>query len=71
MSDQELETTKDILVNVIKDLPERDRTILSLYYYEDLNYKEIAQILNITVSHVAELHSKIIRILKKSLDINP
>lgn len=59
---------KQRLLDMIKELNERERTILSLYYYEDLNYKEIAQILNITVSRVSQIHSIIISTLKFELE---
>ncbi|PKL83977.1 MAG: RNA polymerase subunit sigma [Ignavibacteriae bacterium HGW-Ignavibacteriae-3] len=55
---------KQKLIDIMKELGERERTILSLYYYEELNYKEIAQVLNITVSRVSQIHSKIISALK-------
>lgn len=58
---------KQKLLDVIKDLSERERTILSLYYYEELNYKEIAQVLNITVSRVSQIHSQILNSLKLKL----
>ncbi|MBS3945831.1 MAG: sigma-70 family RNA polymerase sigma factor [Melioribacter sp.] len=58
---------KERLVELIKGLNERDRNILSLYYYEELNYQEIAKLLNITVSRVSQLHSKIIKSLKQKL----
>ncbi len=58
---------KQLLIEAIKELPERDRLIISLYYYENLSYKEIAQILNITVSRVSQIHTKVMKILKKSL----
>ncbi len=45
----------------------RRRTILSLYYYEDLNYKEIARVLNITVSRVSQMHTGMIKSLKLKL----
>ncbi len=54
----------ELLTEAIKELPERDRTILSLYYYEHLNYQEISKILSITVSRVSQVHSKIIKTLK-------
>jgi len=59
--------TKEILVEAIKKLDERDRLIISLYYYEDLSYKEIAKVLNITVSRVSQVHSRIIDMLKNKL----
>lgn len=58
---------KQRLLDMIKELNERERTILSLYYYEDLNYKEIAQVLNITVSRVSQIHSRILNSLKLKL----
>ncbi len=58
---------KEKLIDLIKELNERDRTILSLYYYEELNYQDIAKLLNITVSRVSQLHSKIVKSLKQKL----
>jgi RNA polymerase sigma factor FliA len=58
---------KELLVEAIKGLEERDRLIISLYYYENLNYKEIAKLLNITVSRVSQVHTRIIEMLKTKL----
>lgn len=58
---------KEKLLELIKELGEKERTVLSLYYYEDLNYKEIAQVLNITVSRVSQIHSQVIDTLKQKL----
>jgi len=58
---------KEMLIEAIKKLDERDRLIITLYYYENLNYKEIAKILDITVSRVSQVHSRIISILKSNL----
>ncbi|MGK9367380.1 sigma-70 family RNA polymerase sigma factor [Melioribacter sp. Ez-97] len=58
---------KERLVEMIKQLSDRDRMIITLYYYEELNYQEIAKVLNITVSRVSQLHSKIMKILKQKL----
>jgi RNA polymerase sigma factor for flagellar operon FliA len=59
---------KQLLVEAIKKLSERDRLIISLYYFENLNYKEIAEIINITVSRVSQIHSKVIKELKSIFD---
>ncbi|MCL5030691.1 MAG: sigma-70 family RNA polymerase sigma factor [Bacteroidetes bacterium] len=58
---------KELLVKAIKNLDERDRLIITLYYFENLNYKEIAKLLNITVSRVSQVHSRIIEMLKTKL----
>ena len=59
--------SKEILIKAIKELEERDRLIISLYYFENLNYKEIAKMLNITVSRVSQVHTRIIDMLKSKL----
>lgn len=58
---------KDILLNAMENLEEKERNLLTLYYYENLNYKEIAKVLNVTVSRVSQLHSKIIKKLKHEI----
>lgn len=58
---------KELLVEALQKLDERDRIIITLYYYEHLSYKEIAQILGITVSRVSQVHSKIIKKLREKL----
>ncbi|MFA3783860.1 sigma-70 family RNA polymerase sigma factor [Melioribacteraceae bacterium 4301-Me] len=58
---------KEELKKQLKALNERDRLIITLYYYEGLNYKEIAKVLGITVSRVSQVHTKIINTLKKKL----
>ncbi|MCX6152212.1 MAG: sigma-70 family RNA polymerase sigma factor [Ignavibacteriales bacterium] len=58
---------KKELVKAITELDKREKLVLTLYYYEDLNYKEIAQILNLTVSRISQLHSGIIRKLRSSI----
>ncbi len=63
----EKQEMKEYLIAAINKLPERDRQIISLYYYENLGYKEIAQVLNITVSRVSQVHTRIIESLKSKL----
>jgi len=58
---------KEILLEAINSLDERDRLIITLYYYENLNYKEISEVLNITVSRVSQVHSRILKELKEKL----
>lgn len=51
----------------IVSLPEKQRLVLSLYYYEDLNLKEIGQVLDVTESRVSQLHTQAIMKLKAKL----
>jgi len=49
---------KQQIAKYIDDLDEKERTVISLYYYEELKLKEIAFVLNLTVSRVSQIHSK-------------
>jgi len=62
-----LKSVKEIVTQSIEDLPERQRLVLSLYYYEDLNLKEIGQILRVTESRVSQLHAQAISRLRAKL----
>ncbi len=59
---------KELLIQAVKSLHERDRLVITLYYYENLNYNEIAEVLNITISRVSQIHSKIMKELKMKLN---
>ncbi len=61
------ERQEKAILDIRKELNERDRLLLSLYYFENLNYKEIAELLKITVSRVSQIHSRIVKELKSKL----
>jgi len=52
------------LEKCIHSLPQREQILLSLYYYDQLTFKEIGQVLGITESRVCQLHSRTIMNLK-------
>ena len=58
---------KNVLMKAIEDLPETQRLVLSLYYYEDLNLKEIGRILLVTESRVSQLHTQAVLKLRSRL----
>ncbi len=58
---------KKMISHAIQDLPEKQRLVLSLYYYEDLNLKEIGRVLDVTESRVSQLHTQAILRLKGKL----
>jgi RNA polymerase sigma factor FliA len=58
---------RDKIKEAIGTLPEKQRLVLSLYYYEDLNLKEIGQVLDVTESRVSQLHTQAILKLKSKL----
>lgn len=47
---------REILIKAIKSLPEREALLLSLYYEEDLTYREIAEILEVSIPRINQLH---------------
>lgn len=55
------------LANAIRELPERERLVLSLYYDQELNLKEIGQVLSVSESRVSQIHSQAAMRLKKKL----
>lgn len=61
---------KKMIADAIYDLPEKQRLVLSLYYYEDLNLKEIGKVLDVTESRVSQLHTQAIIRLKAKLRSN-
>ena len=58
---------KEILMKHIDDLPEKQKLVLSLYYYEDLNLKEIGKILDVTESRVSQLHTQAVIKLRSKI----
>lgn len=62
------EEIKKRIVKAIEELPEREKIVLILYYYENLTLKEIGEVLGITESRVSQLHSKAIARLKTKLE---
>lgn len=62
-----VKTAKDVITKAIEELPEKQRLVLSLYYYEDLNLKEIGKILRVTESRVSQLHAQAVSRLRGKL----
>lgn len=64
LDDQRL---RQALVAAIKLLPEREQLIMSMYYEQDMNLKEIALVMNVTESRVCQLHSQSIARLRAKM----
>ena len=58
---------REALVAAIKHLPEREQFVMSMYYEQDMNLKEIAAVLGVTESRVCQLHSQSIARLRTKL----
>src|SRR5919107_480266 len=58
---------KDRLADAIARLPEREKLVVALYYYENLTLREIGEVLGVTESRVSQLHTKAVLRLKSAL----
>jgi RNA polymerase sigma factor for flagellar operon FliA len=58
---------KDRLTDAIAALPEREKLVIALYYYENLTLREIGEVLGVTESRVSQLHTKAVLRLKSRL----
>jgi RNA polymerase sigma factor for flagellar operon FliA len=62
--DKELKTA---LVQFIDTLPEKERLVITLYYYEELLLRDIADIMGVTESRVSQIHSKVLIKMRNKL----
>jgi RNA polymerase sigma factor for flagellar operon FliA len=59
--------TRELLADAISRLPEREKLVITLYYYEELTLREIGEVLGVTESRVSQLHTKAVLRLKSRL----
>ncbi len=58
---------REAIADAIARLPEREKLVVTLYYYEELTLREIGEVLGVTESRVSQLHTKAILRLKARL----
>ena len=58
---------KDLLVSAIQRLPDQERTVITLYYGEELLLREIGEVLGVTESRVSQVHSRALYRLNREL----
>jgi RNA polymerase sigma factor for flagellar operon FliA len=63
----EKKEVKEILGNAINKLPSQEKVVITLYYYEGLNFKEIAEVLELSQGRISQLHTKAILRLRGHL----
>ena len=59
---------KQVLAEAIGNLTEREQTVLSLYYREELTMKEVAEVVGVAVSRVSQLHAAALTKLRRALE---
>ena len=62
-----LEEMRDIVADCIELLPEKEKLVVSLYYYDELTMKEIGSVLKLTESRVSQIHTKAVMRLRGKL----
>jgi RNA polymerase sigma factor (sigma-70 family) len=60
----------EAVVQAIDELPERERLVMSLYYVEELNLKEIGEVLGVSESRVSQILSAVVKKLRQNLQIS-
>ena len=54
----EREAVKKVIAEAINELPEKEKMVIVLYYHEDLTFKEIGEVLEVSESRISQLHTK-------------
>ena len=67
MAAYEVEEMKQILADAINRMPDREKIVLTLYYYEGLTLGEIGEVLGVTESRVCQIHTKAVLQLRSKL----
>ncbi len=63
----EQKTMKELLVQSLESLTEKEKKVILLYYYEELTLKEISEVLEVSESRISQLHTKAIQKLRLKL----
>jgi RNA polymerase sigma factor for flagellar operon FliA len=58
---------KDRIAESIAKLPEREKLVIALYYYENLTLREIGEVLGVTESRVSQMHTKAVLRLRSGM----
>jgi RNA polymerase sigma factor FliA len=61
---------KDRVADAISRLPEREKLVVALYYYENLTLREIGEVLGVTESRISQLHTKAVLRLRSRLQVD-
>jgi len=63
----ESDEAREVLLETIDGLPEQQRLVVALYYYEEMTLKEIGEALHISESRVSQIHTRAVKTLKGRL----
>ena len=58
----------EVLASAIDSLNEQQKTVISLYYYEQLRFSDIAKVMDVSESRICQIHTKAMMLLKRSME---
>ncbi|MBN1522175.1 MAG: FliA/WhiG family RNA polymerase sigma factor [Candidatus Aureabacteria bacterium] len=61
---------KRLIIEAINQLPKQERLVLTLYYYEEMTFKEVGEVIGVSESRISQIHTKAIFRLRGKLDIS-
>jgi RNA polymerase sigma factor FliA len=67
----EAKESKEALLRAVDGMPDREKTVLTMYYYDGLTLTEIGEVLGVTESRVCQIHTKALRQLRSKLADRP
>ncbi|MCB1828327.1 MAG: sigma-70 family RNA polymerase sigma factor, partial [Coxiellaceae bacterium] len=60
---------KERLAELLEHLPKKEQQLLSLYYFEEMNFKEIDALMNVSESRICQIHAQALTRLKSKFDL--
>ena len=67
LAEVQRDNLNQLLIEIIKNLPEREQLVLSLYYEQELNLKEIGAVLGVSESRISQIHSQAMHRVKSRI----
>lgn len=64
----EKEELVEIIEQILEQATQNEQLVIQLYYFEELNFKEISEVMEITESRVSQLHKAVIRKIRQYLE---
>ena len=58
---------REVVAEQVENLPEKQRVVITLYYFDNMNLKEIGKVLDVTESRVSQLHAQAVKTLKAKI----
>jgi RNA polymerase sigma factor for flagellar operon FliA len=61
------EESRQILIDTVERLPKKHRLVIALFYYEELSFTEISEVLRLSISRISQIHTEALEILREEI----